>query len=632
MRKRLVILMILSVSFCNNKIFADELYKYLIPFPQQIKIDTLEVCSLKSETFLKLIDKFEENNKPVNFMLFSPVYGINRIRTGFNNEKLTKGGYRLKIDENKISILAYDEAALFTAWQTLKQILAYSISEKIIIPCLMINDFPDFERRGFMLDISRDKVPTIETLYQIVDFLANWKINEFQLYTEHTFAYKNHQIVWENSSPMTAEEMQKLDEYCKKKYIDLVPNQNSFGHMENWLKHDDYLELAECPTTCQTIWGPSKKHSLDPTNPKSFELMQELYCELLPNFSSEFFNIGCDETMELGLGRSSETCRKFGKGRVYLDYLVKLNKAVNENGKTAQFWGDIIVNHPELIPELPKNMIPMVWGYDANFNAGKNLQKFKDAGFDFYVCPGTSSWNSLIGRNDNGFENLRNAAIKGKDYSAKGYLNTCWGDYGHWQPLSVSMPAIMLGAAYSWNCTSKSLENLQFLLNNYVFQDKTGNTAKAILKLGYAHKKINIPNGNANAFHLLLYRYKWTIDGFYQTKELSIEGLENAKNEIKAALNILELAEPQCNDSTIVINELKQAANLALHSVNLGIARLKAKDKAIGNIPAEVKTELYNELKPLIKNHRDLWIIRNREGGLNDSAGKLEKLLKFYQL
>ena len=129
-----------------------------------------------------------------------------------------------------------------------------------------------------------------------------------------------------------------------------------------------------------------------------------------------------------------------------------------------------------------------------------------------------------------------------------------------------------------------------------------------------------------------MYRYKWTIDGFYQTKELSIEGLENAKNEIKAALNILELAEPQCNDSTIVINELKQAANLALHSVNLGIARLKAKDKAIGNIPAEVKTELYNELKPLIKNHRDLWIIRNREGGLNDSAGKLEKLLKFYQL
>lgn len=100
--------------------------------------------------------------------------------------------------------------------------------------------------------------------------------------------------------------------------------------------------------------GTKSKTSLDPTNPKSFKLISELYNELLPNFSSKYFNIGCDETMELGLGRSKTVCDKEGKGKVYLDYLKKLNAEVNKLGKTTQFWGDIIINHSELIPKLPK--------------------------------------------------------------------------------------------------------------------------------------------------------------------------------------------------------------------------------------------------------------------------------------
>lgn len=631
MKNRLFFFIALVFTILCNNLTSNTLHKFLFPFPKYISIDSTQVSSAKTNSVLSLFEHFQNQNISASIPIIEIIYGINNFSVCFDSVSLKKDEYLLKIDKTEIAIKAYNQAALFYAKQTLLQILSFCITEQKPVPCLRIRDYPDFERRGFMLDISRDKVPTMQTLYQIIDYLASWKVNEFQLYTEHTFAYKNHKIVWENSSPMTADEIKLLDKYCMDRYIDLVPNQNSFGHLENWLEHDEYLDLAECPTTCNTIWGPSKRHSLDPTNPKSFELIQELYAELLPNFSSRYFNIGCDETMELGLGRSADSCQKIGKGRVYLNYLIKLNNEANKHGKITQFWGDIIVNHPELIPELPKNMIALVWGYDENFPAGKNLPKFRDAGLQFYVCPGTSSWNSLIGRNQNGFRNLRNAAIMGKKYGAKGYLNTCWGDYGHWQPLSVSMPAIMLGAAYSWNCSGNSLKNLEFALNLYVFKDKTQNTARAILKLGNAYLKTNIPNGNANAFHLMLYRYKWTMDGFYQTKELNIEGLEAAKKEISDALQILEMAKPQSEDSTIIIKEVNQAAFLALHSINLGIARLMAKDKATENIPDKIKDELYQELSPLIGSHREIWEYRNRPGGLDDSAGKLEKLLNYYR-
>ncbi len=626
-------LLLLGIIF-SFILSAKEYNNYLIPYPKEILKNTQnsDYCKADISRVYKVFEMCERHNF-VGKLPLNPFYhGISEIKFSINEKMDNEQEYNIEIGENLINIVGKDLVALFYAKQTMKQLFEYSKNETKPLPCLIIKDYPDFSRRGFMLDVSRNKVPKMETLYYLIDLLASWKINEFQLYTEHTFAYKNHKKVWENYSPLSPEEIQELDKYCQERFIDLVPNQNSFGHLEHWLKHDEYLHLADCPEPCQTIWGPSKRSSLDPSNPDSFKFMQELYHELLPNFSSKYFNIGCDETMELGLGKSKSACQKEGKGKVYLEYLKKLNSEVNDLGKFTQFWGDIIINHSELIPELPKNMIALVWGYDDIFSSGNHLQKFVDAGLEFYVCPGTSSWNSLIGRNTNGFENLKNAALKGKEYHAKGYLITNWGDYGHWQSFSVSVPAIMLGSGFAWNYSEKTLDNLEFLLNQYVFYDSTQNTAKAILKLGYVDQKTkSIPNGNGNIFHLMFSRYKYTIDGYYQTKTMQKSELLSAEKEIFDALEILKLAKPNTKDSIIIIQEIELGAKLAIHAIHLGIARLEAPEKEIKNIPPKIKKKLYDELKPLIDTHKNLWTIRNREGGLQDSAEKLENVLNSYK-
>ena len=104
-----------------------------------------------------------------------------------------------------------------------------------------------FETRGYMLDVSRDKVPTMSTLRQIVDLLKVCNYNQFQLYTEHTFRYAKHEPAWRNASPLTPAEVRELDAYCRMNDIELVPNQNSFGHLERWLKLPEYNALAAMP-------------------------------------------------------------------------------------------------------------------------------------------------------------------------------------------------------------------------------------------------------------------------------------------------------------------------------------------------------------------------------------------------
>jgi len=119
----------------------------------------------------------------------------------------------------------------------------------------------------------------------LIDQLAEWKINQLQLYMEHTFAYCKHQTVWKNASPITADDIRTLDAYCRKRFIDLVPHQNSLGHMERWLTHPEYQQLAEALDGAQTPWGYRWKgpFSLCPTDPATIEFSFRLIRRTLPS-------------------------------------------------------------------------------------------------------------------------------------------------------------------------------------------------------------------------------------------------------------------------------------------------------------------------------------------------------------
>ena len=271
-------------------------------------------------------------------------------------------GYRMTIAARGVRIEAADTAGAFYGRMTLRQLARLCPDA---IPCGAIEDAPDIPIRGVMLDISRDKVPTMDTLFLLADMLAEWKINHLELYMEHTFAYRNHREVWAEASPLTAGEVRALDAYCRQRCIELAPNQNSFGHFERWLKHARYRPLAECPDGFARPDGSWRAATtLDPTNPDSLALLEELYAELLPNFTSRRMHIGCDETWELGKGRSRPSVERLGLHRVYYDYLGRLKALAASHGRTALYWGDMVWNHfPDRVGLLDREMTHVDWGY-----------------------------------------------------------------------------------------------------------------------------------------------------------------------------------------------------------------------------------------------------------------------------
>ena len=513
-------------------------------------------------------------------------------------------GYTLKIDK-EVTIIGNDIRGAFYGMMTLRQILRQSERE---LPNLRIKDWPDFPNRGFMLDISRDKVPKKETLFQLVDLLSELKYNQLQLYTEHTFAYRGHEKVWKGYSPLTSEDILEIDEYARKKMIELVPNQNSFGHMEKWLVHDEYKKFAEVEDGFEAPWGwVDHPFSLSPASEGVFEFLESLYDELLPNFSSDKFNVGCDETFDLCQGKSKKLCEEKGKGRVYLEFILKIFEMVKKRGKTAMFWGDIIKNHPDLVPEIPDGVVALIWGYEKDHPFEEECSIFEKSGIPFYVCPGTSSWNAIVGRVKNMIGNVDSAIESGLKHGSIGVLMTDWGDYGHWQHLPFSFPGIVYAAAKSWNSSAEI--DLSKALSVHVFYDPTLKSGKALLKIGNAYLETGIDLFNANLFGAALRWPERIGEGKFE-----IEKLEKTKEVLKKALEEFESADIGREDATLIKREVRNGVEMAVFSLDL-IEKKLGKD-----------LDLKEKFEDILKEFESIWLERNREGGLKESLKKLKKV------
>ncbi len=518
--------------------------------------------------------------------------------------------YFLEIGLKQIRISADTDQAVFLALQTLRQIARQAEAK---LPQVSIHDHPDFLNRGFMLDVSRDKVPKMEVILEHIDRAASLKFTQFQLYSEHTFAYKNHETVWADASPVTPDEIHQLDVYCEERFIELIPNQNTFGHMSRWLIHEPYRHLAEQPNGGETDWGFRKEpQSLCPIDPGSLDLVEDLFDHLLPHFQSKQVNIGCDETIDLGFGRSKEEVEKKGRGRVYLEYLQKIIKLCKDRGYHVQFWADIILKYPDLVSELPTGCTAMNWGYEANHPFEEETLALKNSGVPFYVCPGTSSWCSIAGRTDNMIENIESAARHGLNNGAEGFLLTDWGDYGHWQMDTITLPGFYFAAAVGWNGSADNKGNLPDVLDCLEFHSP--GWGKLILDLG------NADNFTGLKFHnqSLLFKLLQLSDD----EILAIEGLD--KSALESTLDQILSLKEQFEKLSNVNSELSCGDEMAWTLKMLQLACNRGLQLLGNDLAGATVAETAKELQ---KEQECLWHMKNRPGGYLQSRSYFAKIM-----
>lgn len=619
----------------------------LFPRPKEIKIvdENLIISYPLSialpEDLYSLSDMLQETLK-CNIILSE-----NACISFHKDDTFAKEAYHLSITTKGIQISYASRNGAYYGLVTLGQILKQLDTT---LPCCDIFDEPALAVRGYMLDISRGKVPTLDDLCDYVDRLAELKYNQLQLYVEgFSFAYPSFPEVWKDATPITGEEICYLDTYCKARGIELVPNQNSLGHMAAWLARDEYRHLAETDKGMEFMGMELPLSTLDAMNPDCLDLVTTMMDDMLPFFSSDKFNVNLDEPFELGKGKNHNLAKEKGESFLYMDYLKRLHERVCARGKNMYMWGDILANHPETLSDLPKNITVLDWGYEAFTPFEEHAAMLQENKVPFILCPGTATWTTLTGRTDTMMPNILNAAKAAVSHGGEGILVTAWGDGGHLEYKPLNDTAIAYAGACSWGCLDTTEDEVANYLNNHVYLDKTNKAAQIIFDLGrLCHYEefpmVNMTIANmvmsmgiipAGSLDYALEQAARSIQVFAPSASVMIDALLAGKKTFDyagAMASILDmkkrLSEMKLENAkaSLIHDELENTLRIAEFAQ--GIHYLNASTE----ISEEDRTTLISSLKELGKEilnvHPKLWIARNKIHGMDESIANIKKICK----
>lgn len=415
-------------------------------------------------------------------------------------------GYAIIPDGKGLALTAASDSGIFYALQTIKQLVSGN-GTSAVLHTATIRDWPAMRYRGLSDDLSRGPVPTFEFHQKQIRTLAEFKLNIYSPYFEHTMQYTGLPLMSPPGGTLTQAQARELVAYAAKYHITVIPEQEAFGHLHYLLNWEQYSPIAETP----------HGHVLAPAQADAQKLTHEMFGELAAIFPGPFLHIGADETVELGKGQTKADVDSKGLGPVYLGFLEKIVADLQPLNRKLLFWGDIAYKEPDLLKQVPdsfkKATIAVPWEYNPQPKGFVSyIKPFTDAGFETWVAPGINNWSRVYPNWNNAFANIQQFTLDGQKLGATGQLNTIWDDDGE-ALFNANWYGIFFGAEAAWHQGEASIPNFQSSFGEVFHGDATGKIDEAQKEIMAAHQLLKSSPYQVDAQDLIFWQDPWNADG-----------------------------------------------------------------------------------------------------------------------
>ena len=280
--------------------------------------------------------------------------------------------YHLEIKQNKIIINATSDLGALHGLETLLQMLQNN-STSFYFPTVQVDDFPRFTWRGLMIDAARHFQP-VDVIKRNLDALAAMKMNVFHWHLVDDQGWrietKKHPKLIELASDglyYTQEEIRNIVKYADERGILIVPEIDVPGHGSAILTA--YPEIGSKVITL--TGGASEKKiegtaittysiernagvfspTLDPSNPKTYKILSELFDEVCPLFPGAYFHIGGDENEGKDWDANSKIQEFKKKNNLKTNhelqtyFTMQLVPMLKKHGKQLMGWEEILTKN-----------------------------------------------------------------------------------------------------------------------------------------------------------------------------------------------------------------------------------------------------------------------------------------------
>lgn len=446
-----------------------------ISFPASLRFQNQGLDQAAAERLKENWNKFvveEKSNKLPQADITLALIGKNKrtdsllqAETGDQLDKIGKEGYVLLVNKKQRLIAANTETGLFYGLQTLKQLTRSKWNT-----ALSITDWPSFEHRVIYDDISRGPIPTVDYIKKQIERMAELKINYLSFYIEHVVQPLSHPDFAPANGKLTIPQIKELSAYAARYQMQLIGSFQSFGHFEKILALPQYKSMGETSTL------------ISPLDPKARKFLADVIGELCDAFSAPYFNVNCDETFDLGKGRSKPYIDSIGQARFYADHLKFLYDVVKSHGKRMMMWGDIALQHEEVLDMLPKDVIYLTWEYGDKKSFDPWIKPFTERGLEFMVCPGILNSYRMFPDMAMAKANIKGFLEQGKLNGSTGAFTTIWDDGGTYL-FAGDWYGVYVAAEKSWNVSTSYENSFDQRFSLAAYKSKDDNYVKALFKL-----------------------------------------------------------------------------------------------------------------------------------------------------
>jgi len=503
--------------------------------------------------------------------------------------------HQLHVERDAVTCRGQGPAGLFYAVQTLCQLIRAN-REGTSLRCLAIEDWPSLRWRCTQDDMTRGPSSTLPTLQRGVELGASLKLNMWTYYMEYQYAFAKHPDIGPPDGSLEPAELKALVSHAKQHFTEVLGNQQSFGHFGWILKKEPYAALGE------------NSGVLSPVKEGTYQLLDEIYSEVCPLLPFEMFNVCCDETWGLGEGPSKELAKQIGTGGVYVQHIRRVHDLLQTKyRKRMMMWGDIILQHPDKLDQIPKDTVMLTWGYGARESFEDQILPFKDSGYEFFVCPGISNWSRILPDFGVATTNIRNFVRDGAKLGAIGMLNTDWEDDGE-ALQGYRWHGHAWGAECAWNASATSPEDFKRRIGGVLFGEPGDHCGQAIELLAETHR---LPGMQG-----MMNRRFWEQDFQPNRSPAAIE---------KSAARLLELVQPAiehleaCQKSATVNADLLDAFLHGARRMELIGTRMQDGYQAaqrymqVCELPPRDALPALEEIEKLVRANRDAHEALGRE-------------------
>ncbi|CAG8619881.1 5285_t:CDS:2, partial [Ambispora leptoticha] len=339
--------------------------------------------------------------------------------------------YTLEVKEDALIITSPTVWGALHAFNTLTQIVISDGKDGLIIErTVLIKDSPLYPHRGLLLDTARHFYPvkdilrTIEALAWSKLNVLHWHIVDSQSWPIEVKAYPAMtNDAYSNREIYTPRDVRDVIEFAHERGVRIIPEFDMPGHARA-----GYLQIDPSIVACANAWWSNDDwphHSavepppgqLDIINPKTYEVIKNIFAEVSAAFPDKLYHAGFDELQRYCYAYSNLTVNWFKQNpnntygdlaQYFLDRAYPIFTDKKYGSKHIIMWEDVFLSDDFAANKVPKEVILQTWNNGVN-----NTKKITSSGYDvivtssdwFYLDCGNGGWVGNDNRYDQNVDN-----------------------------------------------------------------------------------------------------------------------------------------------------------------------------------------------------------------------------------